>query len=126
MQQAYPDPNASLHGLFALLAALWSQKKTGKGRHIDLSQMETGVSVMGEALMELQLEGRVPGTNDLLPRDQAPCGNYPVQGEDKWVSIAVRSDDEFRSLCAVMSRPDLAVDDCFSTMEGRRLHRGEL
>jgi len=35
---SYADPNAGVHGAFALLAALYHPKKTGEGQYIDMSQ----------------------------------------------------------------------------------------
>ena len=38
--------------------------------------------------------------------DYAPHGVYRCKGDDDWIGIAVTSDDEWRSLCAVV--PSLA------------------
>lgn len=126
MQQAYPDPNASLHAAVALLAALWHRELTGEGNYIDVSQVETGVSVLGEAMMAYQLRREIPDTGHLPPSDAAPHGHYPTEGDDRWVAIAVQTDSQFQALCGVMGRPELARDSRFSTVPERVAHRSEL
>jgi crotonobetainyl-CoA:carnitine CoA-transferase CaiB-like acyl-CoA transferase len=49
-----------------------------------------------------------------------PHGCFPCLGEDQWITLAVRSDVEWRSLCAILHRPDLAADPALATVEGRR------
>ena len=57
----------------------------------------------------------------------APLGyNFPCRGRDSWVAIAVRSNTEWRRLCEVMDRPDLASDPRYSTLYGRTEHINQL
>ncbi|MFQ5934567.1 MAG: CoA transferase, partial [Dehalococcoidia bacterium] len=49
--EAYPDPNAGLHAVAAVLTALFYRRRTGKGQHIDLSQNEATVGLIGESLL---------------------------------------------------------------------------
>src|SRR5204862_453045 len=46
--------------------------------------------------------------------------------EDRWVAIAVRSTDEWRALCDVIGRPDLAARPDLQTLEGRATAADEL
>jgi crotonobetainyl-CoA:carnitine CoA-transferase CaiB-like acyl-CoA transferase len=50
----------------------------------------------------------------------APHGVFRSQGDDRWVSIVVRNDDEWRKMCAVMGNPALASDPRFATLEARK------
>ena len=47
---AYPDAVGGVHGAYATLAALWERASPGRPRHVDLSQLETLVAVVGEGL----------------------------------------------------------------------------
>jgi crotonobetainyl-CoA:carnitine CoA-transferase CaiB-like acyl-CoA transferase len=53
----------------------------------------------------------------------APHGCYPCVGEDHWVTISVRTDDEWRALREVAG---VADDSRFSTAESRLAHEDEL
>jgi crotonobetainyl-CoA:carnitine CoA-transferase CaiB-like acyl-CoA transferase len=124
---SYPDPNAGAHGAFAVLAALTHREATGEGQYIDLSMVESAVSVMGEGLLEYQLTGHDPMRNGNRDRVMAPHGCYKAAGDaDKWVAIAVGSDAEWRSLCVAMGRPDLAKDERFVTADARKKNEDAL
>jgi crotonobetainyl-CoA:carnitine CoA-transferase CaiB-like acyl-CoA transferase len=56
----------------------------------------------------------------------APHNVYRCAGEDQWVAIVARNEDDWRTLCRVMLRPDLVDDPRFSTMAARYEHRREL
>ncbi len=126
VQQSYADPNASLHAVFAILAALWRRRSTGEGAYIDLSQWEAGTNVMGEAVIDYSLNGRVPGTVGTRHPRKSPHGNYPAAGEDKWMAISISSDGEWQSLVRWLGEPEWARGSRYATVEGRLRHREEL
>lgn len=121
----YCDPSAAVHGAFAVLAALRHRNRTGQGQHIDLAQWETAVSVTGEAVMEYVLTGRSPGPLGNLHPRMAPHSTYRCKGDDKWVAIAVGSDEEWRRLCEAIGQPGLAADERFADGFQRLRHRAE-
>src|SRR5262249_31461420 len=52
---------------------------------------------------------------------------YKTAGNaDKWVSIAVGTEAEWRGLCQVMGKPELIQDLRFSTSSARKQHEDEL
>jgi benzylsuccinate CoA-transferase BbsF subunit len=60
-ENAFADPFNGLMGAFAVLAALAYRRRTGEGQHIDYSQQEAVMQMMGPALMDYALNGRVAG-----------------------------------------------------------------
>ena len=55
-----------------------------------------------------------------------PHGCYPCQGDDKWIAIAVSSDDEWQALCSAMGNPDWSKDERFSNQYVRLKNQDEL
>src|SRR5262249_33027086 len=102
---SYMDPNAGIFGAIAGMNALIYRKKTGRGQYIDQSQLETAVQLMAEGLLQYQIAAAEPqriGNHHLL---MSPHNSYKAAGDaDKWVSIAVGSDAEWRSLCSVIGQ----------------------
>jgi len=124
---SYPDPNAGVFGAFAIMAALTHRAFTGEGQYIDQSQLEAALVLMPEGLLEYEINRQEPersGNHDLL---MAPHECYKAAGDDdKWVSIAVGSDEEWRALCRVIGQPELASDPRFNTAASRKRNEAAL
>jgi crotonobetainyl-CoA:carnitine CoA-transferase CaiB-like acyl-CoA transferase len=120
------DMVAAVHAVAGTLEALDRRDRTGEGREIDLSQLEAMASHTGTALLES--ECGIPSLSydgNRHPR-MAPHRAYPSAGEDRWVAIAVATDDEWRSLCSATGRRDLADDARFATLPDRKANEDEL
>ena len=120
------DPLAGLHGGVALLMALNHRRRTGKGQHIDLSQMEACTNLVGEAILDYGMNGRIPQRRGNRHPTMAPHGVYRCRGEDKWVAIAIGYDDEWQRLVQVIGSPAWANDQKFATTSGRLEHQDEI
>lgn len=125
-QTPYLDVTSSIHGAFAVLSALYYRERTGKGQYIDMAQIEVGASVIGEAFMEYFMNGRVLGTMGNRSTTMAPHNNYPCLGEDRWVSIAVDTEEEWRSFCAALGNPPWVRQKRFSDKFNRQRNLEEL
>lgn len=121
-----PDFVAAQHGAGALLSALHVRNKTGSGCHIELSQLESMLCLVGEQFVETQQTGRAPRPLGNRHAVHAPHGCYPTNQGDAWVTIAVTSEQEWRALCEVVGEPALAGDPRFAVREARKLHEAEL
>ncbi len=116
------DHTVGMNSAVAVLAALHRRRATGKGGLVDVAAREVSSSLLGEALL-LAAAGAEPGrTGNDHPR-MAPHGVYPAAGEDKWLSIAVDSDAEWRALIQAMGTGN---DARFATAAGRHANRAEL
>ncbi len=123
---AYPDPVAGLFAVGAILTALYHQRRTGQGQYIDLSQAEATTALLGEVSLGARLNGGVPPRMGNRHPRQAPHGCYPCRGDDTWVAIAVRSDDEWRAFTHVLGQPTWGAEARFATLSGRLQYHDEL
>jgi crotonobetainyl-CoA:carnitine CoA-transferase CaiB-like acyl-CoA transferase len=123
---SYGDPNGGLHGAFAIMCALMYRARTGKGQYIDLSQWETSTAMVAEGLLDYSMNGTQPERDGNRDPHMAPHGVFRCAGEDRWVSLAVRDDNEWQRLCAVIGRPALATDPRFATLAGRKQNEDAL
>src|SRR6202035_1071405 len=57
---SYADPNAGVHGAFAIMAALFHRAKTGQGQYIDMSQWECAMGLLAEGILEYTMNGIEP------------------------------------------------------------------
>lgn len=116
----YPDPVVGILSFGALMTALRRRLKTGTGCIVDLSQREVTTMLLGEAILDFSVTGRVAGTMANRHRDMAPHGVYPCSGEDMWAAVSISDEDEWKGLCTAIGQPELATDPKFADRESRR------
>ena len=141
----HADAAAASGAALAAMVGLWQRRRTGRGQHIDLSQAENVVHHLSQAVMDYSLNGRSQSTLGnghpwMTPHDIFPCaaaagdhrppppgwpGDKPP-GDDRWVAISVDGDAAFARLCTAIGRPELAGDERFATIMGRRRNREAL
>ena len=126
LKHAYADICGALHVVFAIVASLYRRRRTGDGCYIDLSMLRATVATMGAGLMEYAMIGRVMQPRGNYDPTLAPYGNYPCRGEDRWVSIAVGTNEEWDALVEAMARPQWTEDSRFASRYQRLKHRDEL
>ena len=120
------DPITGSHAAGVLLAALRYRRRTGKGMMIDVSQHESAVALTGADVLAYQISGEEPERKGNRSPDLAPHNVYPCAGEDRWVTIAVTSSEQWRGLARLVGGEDLAGDPRFATAAGRLQHLDEL
>jgi crotonobetainyl-CoA:carnitine CoA-transferase CaiB-like acyl-CoA transferase len=114
------DMVAGAHAALGALAALEYRDATGRGQHVDLSQVEAVASHLGTSVLEVTAAGRPPAPWGNRHPEMAPHGAFPCRGDDRWCAIAVADDARWLALCGLMDRPDLAGDGRLGTLAGRQ------
>ena len=122
----HSDACAGATAAFAALAALYHRNETGEGQFIDVSQSETMLPHLGETIMDYTMNRNDPPPGGNRSPGRAPEGCYACRGEDRWVNISIRSDDEWEAFCRVLGRPDWTQDDKFAHTPGRCDRSAEL
>jgi crotonobetainyl-CoA:carnitine CoA-transferase CaiB-like acyl-CoA transferase len=123
---SFTDPYSGIMGAGAVLAALHYRRRTGKGQHIDLSEQEAAIPVCGYALMDYALNGREPERIGNRSPWFAPQGCYPCRGEDNWLVLTIRNDEEWQAFCNAAGHPEWAEDERLADVLGRHRHQDEL
>ena len=95
----YPDhvPNPC-HGAFAVLSAIYHKRKTGEGQLIDLAQTEPTIALLGPAVVDYTVNGRVAERSGNDYWNAAPRGAYPCAGTNRWIAISIYTDEQWRAL----------------------------
>lgn len=130
---AYTDFFSAHVAAFALLAALDRHRRTGEGQHIDLSQQEAPMEGLDAALLAAAVNGedaeRVGNRHpSAAPHGVYPCrpdGAYP-DDDDRWLAIAVLTDDHWQGLVRAIGSPEWAGEPRFRTLLGRKANETEL
>lgn len=122
----YGDPTAGIQMAGVILAALLYRKRTGKGLYIDVSQREAGVMGVGEYVLDFVMNGRTGTRIGNRHAYMAPHGCYRCSGDDMWVTISVRNDEEWRAFCNVLGHLEWIDDPRFANSDDRWQHQDEL
>lgn len=106
---AYGDLMAGLYGALAAVIGIFQRRRSGVGSYIDLSYYR----IMVASLCHEVVAARVLGGTELSKAFQrnrslhiTPHGCYQCSGTDRWITLAVRNDDEWQALVSLMARDD--------------------
>ncbi len=120
------DTRVATTSAFAVLAALIHRQHTGQGQHIDLSSSEAISCLVGEVLMDYTMNRRVSERRGNHDESMAPHNCYPCRGEDRWVTIAVSTDEEWQAFCQALGNPHWTEDERFIDARSRWQNQEEL
>jgi benzylsuccinate CoA-transferase BbsF subunit len=125
-EAATADPAAGTTAAFLVLAALRHRNRTGEGEFIDMGQTEPTSSILGEPIMDFFMNQRVAGFQGNRRAGMVPHNIYPCRGDDEWVSIAVETDEEWKSFCDAIGNPPWTTEERFADKLSRLHNQDKL
>lgn len=108
---SYMDHGGAYYMAIAILLAIINKRRTGEGQWVDLACTEPGLALSGTAILDWTVNGRPtrrsgqPHSNRSTSPHMAPHGIYPCQGEDQWVAIACRDEEDWARLAGLSGGP---------------------
>ena len=109
-----------------ILAAIDYRRRTGKGQFIDDSILENTAYFFALPVMDYVINGRVWNRMGNRHPYACPHGAFRCHGDDRWVAIAVFTEEEWQAFCGVLGRPEWTKDSRFSTFWERKRNEDEL
>jgi benzylsuccinate CoA-transferase BbsF subunit len=113
-------------GVAMIVAALDYRKRTGKGQSLDLSQFEASPHFLALAILDYVVNGCIASRMGNACSYAAPHGVYRCKGDNRWCTIAVFDDTEWKAFCGAAGNPEWTADSRFSALMGRKEHEAEL
>ena len=118
-----PDYMSALHAAVAILTGLEERDRTGDGVHVDISQFETTLALLGPFVMDYDLTGAVSTRIGNRSMWGSPEGVYPCRGDERWIAISAPEADDWKTLRKLIGD---AVDPRFDDPAIRAKHQDEL
>lgn len=118
------DLAAGLYATNGILAALVARATTGRGQYLETSLFESALALSVWESTEYWATGHAPHAMGSAHRLNAPYQVLP--SSDGHLAIAAITDAQWRQLCRVVGRMQLAEDARFATNAGRMQHRDVL
>ena len=120
------DIAAGMYAYSNILAALIERGRTGRGRRIDISMLESMVEWMSFPMYYAYEGAAAPPRAGAAHATIYPYGPFPT-GDGRTVMLGLQNEREWQVFCAqVLGQPALAADERFSANSRRVANRAEL
>jgi crotonobetainyl-CoA:carnitine CoA-transferase CaiB-like acyl-CoA transferase len=123
---SYGDPVGALAALSALLLAVRTMRCSGRGQYIDVAMRDALSFGIGAAFADWSMNHAERPHRGNRHSVYAPQGVYRALGDDEWVAISIRNDDDWRALGGAMGDPAWHADAELATVDGRRRRHDEI
>src|SRR6478752_2402234 len=112
----HADVLTGVYAFGAISAALYQRSVNHKGQHIDVSMLESMLSLTLNEVQWAQFE--------VKPTQRPMFG--PIETSDGYVMVAIASEKTFQGLLQVIGNPEWITDPRFAKYSDRRANWGEL
>ena len=124
VQAPIVDVSTGYMAALAVLAALMTRAKTGRGALLDVSLFATAVALQQSAVTSFIGDGQQPAKMGSAAPYSAP--NEAFQASDGWIMVAAYIGERWRRLCEILELPHLADDPQFRTSGDRVMNRAAM
>ena len=123
---AYTDSISPRFTVAAILAAVEYRDRTGKGQYIDQSQGEASLHFLTAAVLDFTINGVVQMGDGNRDPQMSPHGVFPIAGDDAWIAIAARNEEDWEMLAGLIGDEALFTDARFSSLGARKANEDAL
>jgi formyl-CoA transferase len=121
---AIVDMGTGLYSAIGILMALHERAKSGLGQYLDMTLYDCGMALLHPQAANYFLNDKRPaGTGNPHP-NLVPYDKYPTRTVE--IFIASGNNGQFRKLCELIGRPELADDPRFGDNGKRNVNRADL
>jgi crotonobetainyl-CoA:carnitine CoA-transferase CaiB-like acyl-CoA transferase len=112
-------------GMVGLMVGLFDAQRTGVGRDVDISLLDTAVSMLSYfAVWTLNRDWIAERTRDSAHQTLVPAQNFPTR--DGWIVVFCNKDKFWRDLVETLGVPELGEDARFRSFADRFANRETL
>lgn len=121
---AVVDMGTGLYSAIGILMALQERVRSGRGQYLDMTLYDCGMALLHPQAANHFLNGKRPtGTGNPHP-NLVPYDKFPTRTCE--IFIASGNNGQFRKLCEIIGRPDMANDPRFASNAERISNRDAL
>jgi formyl-CoA transferase len=121
---AIVDMGTGLYSAVGILMALQERTRSGRGQYLDMTLYDCGMALLHPQAANYFLNGKRPtGTGNPHP-NLVPYDKFPTRTCE--IFIASGNNGQFRKLCELIDRPEMADDPRFADNGKRNINRAAL
>lgn len=111
--------------MLGLMVGLWDAQRSGVGRDVDVSLLDTAVSMLSYfAIWTLNREWAPARVADSGHQTLVPAQNFPTR--DGWIVVFCNKPKFWQALLEVLDLPEVGRDPRFADFPGRLAHKDAL
>ena len=118
------DLATGMNACIGILMALYERNTSGKGQFIDATLYDSAIALHQPHAPNYFMAGLKPKLVGNSHGSLAPYANFPTKKGN--IVIGAGNDGQFRKLCQMLGKPEMADDPRFKTNKDRVAHRPEL
>jgi benzylsuccinate CoA-transferase BbsF subunit len=123
---SYSDYHTGVFQPAAIIGALLRRRRSGQASTMESSIFKSGAVTAGPAILDYQVNHRLPERRENRDPLGAPHGVYPCRGDNRYCAIAVFTEQEWQAFCQVLENPTWSQEARFSTALARLRNGDEL
>ncbi len=119
------DYATGMAAAFAISSALFQRERDGSGQYIDVSMLDTALTLMSSYVTDYFCTGNVPAQRGNEPASRSPsAGTYDTR--DGKLTLGANEEHQHRRLCNALGLAHVLTDPRYAEIEERRNNCDEL
>lgn len=118
------DQSTGMLAALGILSALRSRDKTGKGSKVEVSLLDTIISILGYMITDYSMTGITPKRQGSEMDHRAPYGVFRTRTQPIYLAVAL--DEDWDRFCQALGATGLFSDERFQTLVGRVKNKQQL
>ncbi len=118
------DLSTGMNACIGILMALYERNRSGKGQFIDVTLYDSAIALHQPHAPNYFMAGQKPKLHGNSHGNLAPYCNFPTKGRN--IVVGAGNDTQFRKLCQMLGKPELAQEPRFKTNKDRVAHKTAL
>jgi crotonobetainyl-CoA:carnitine CoA-transferase CaiB-like acyl-CoA transferase len=118
------DLSTGMNACMGILMALFERTKSGKGQFVDATLYDSAIALHQPHAPNYFMAGLKPKLFGNSHGNLAPYANFPTRGRN--IVIGAGNDGQFRKLCKMLGKPEMADDPRFKTNKDRLANKAAM
>ena len=118
------DLSTGMNACMGILMALFERTKSGKGQFVDATLYDSALALHQPHAPNYFMAGLKPKLYGNSHGNLAPYANFPTKGRN--IVIGAGNDGQFRKLCKMLGKPEMADDPRFKTNKDRLANKAAM
>jgi len=118
------DLSTGMNACIGILMALYERNRSGKGQFVDATLYDSAIALHQPHAPNYFMAGMKPKLYGNSHGNLAPYANFPTKGRN--IVIGAGNDGQFRKLCTMLGKPEMADDPRFKTNKDRLANKAAM